>query len=235
MEPSSTRCVKPWSVAIITTPFVPYPAPIHTLEEARSVSRGLLSLVLKMLPRGMASDGTERKGSSSPQETAQYEHFVATIPRMWKGRALFLTEDGFVRLSPLSATPGDRLFFPWGSRFPVLVRSAPTSSRSAEEGDQERCLVVGPCYVSGLMLGEILYGLLPPDYCVVSHVTGVGRRVCPEIHKMVIQGNQVVNTERDIEYERERVWKTFGLDDVKLVAPEMATRKGIPITWVDFV
>ncbi|KAK8037330.1 hypothetical protein PG991_000676 [Apiospora marii] len=212
-----------------------YPAVIPTFEEVRRVSRGLLSLASSMPPIGMESGGTDTTSSISPQEIAQYEHFETLISRMWRGRALFLTEDGFVGLGPVWASPGDSLFFPWGSRFPVLIRPANTTSRLIEEEAKQQWLVVGPCYVSGLMSGEILYGSFPPDCCVVSPMTGENRSVRPEIHKMIMQGNHVVDTVRDTEYERERVWKTFGVNDVKLVTPEMAIRKGIPITWVDFV
>lgn len=215
--------------------FVSFPAATPTFEEARCASRGLVSLVASMPFIGMAAGNTIGRGSSSPRETAQYEHFGTNISRMWRGRALFLTEDGFVGLGPLWASPGDSLFFPWGSRFPVLMRPANTTSESIAEEAQQQWLVVGPCYVSGLMSGEILYGPFPPDCYIISFMTGENRRVRPEIHKMNIQGNQVVGTERNVEYERERVRKTFGVDDVKLVTPEMAICKGIPITWVDFV
>ncbi|KAK8070597.1 hypothetical protein PG997_010800 [Apiospora hydei] len=130
---------------------------------------------------------------------------------VWEGRGIFLTEDGHVGLGPLSTSPGDSLFFPWGSSFPVLMRPAPATGELNEEVDGPRqYFLVGPCYVTGLMSGEILYGPLPSDYCVVGRQANERGHWRSEIHKMVIQGDEVVSTERDVEYEKERVRRPFG-------------------------
>ncbi|KAK8074128.1 hypothetical protein PG994_005027 [Apiospora phragmitis] len=204
------------------------------LEETRRISRYLLSLV-STASKGTPSDGTSRSGSISSGENALYGSILDHAVGLCEGRVLFLTEDGFVGLGPLSASPGDTLFFPWGSRFPVLMRPATTTGELRKEEGQQKWLVVGPCYVSGLMSGGILYGPLPPGYCLVRHTPNEGGGYRREIHKMVIQDDRVVSSEWDAEYERQRVTKTFGVDNPRSVTPEMALNKGIPITWVDFV
>ncbi|KAK8099024.1 uncharacterized protein PG998_012265 [Apiospora kogelbergensis] len=196
-----------------------------TLEELRAVGHYLVYLFEKA-----------RLGCNSSEYTSEYKRFLDAGYHFWNGRALFLSEGGFVGLGPPSTSPGDTLFIPWGSRFPVLMRPAPGAScvEEKEKRQKQQWLVVGPCFVSGLMSGEVLYGPLPLDYCVIQRCSedGFWR---PEIHKMVIQGDHVVSTERDREYEKERVKQAFGVDNPRLVTPEMAISKGVPITWVDFI
>ncbi|KAK8023748.1 heterokaryon incompatibility protein-domain-containing protein [Apiospora rasikravindrae] len=204
-----------------------------SLAKMRFVARHLLSL-------GLSPSGLRAPNSASSGNLIDWhlEDFIFSGQFIWEGRVIFLTEDGYIGLGPLSTSPGDTLFFPWGSSFPVLVRPAPVppDGELDEEGDGPRqYLLVGPCYVTGLMSGEILYGPLPSNYCVVGRQANERGHWHSEIHKMVVRGNDVVSTERDTEYEKERVRRTFGVDDAKSVTPEMAIGKGIPITWVDFV
>ncbi|KAK6839383.1 hypothetical protein PG987_005249 [Apiospora arundinis] len=200
-----------------------------SLEELRGASHHLRSLLLHT-----TSD------KSSSEYLAHYKRLLEAGINAYEGCVLFLTEDSFVGLGPPMMSPGDTLFFPWGSFFPILMRPAPTTDAlDVEKGQQQQWLIVGPCFVSGLMSGEILYGPLPPNYSVVAERRSETRKpyIHKSIHRMVVHGDRVVSTERDSEFEQERVQKVFGVgvDDLESVTPEIAINKGLPITWVDFV
>ena len=66
---------------------------------------------------------------------------------LFEGRLPIVTELGIMGLVPLLAAPGDEIYLLSGTNVPFLLR--PTGLRSF--------IVIGECYVSGLMHGEIMY------------------------------------------------------------------------------
>ncbi|KAI0964793.1 heterokaryon incompatibility protein-domain-containing protein [Xylaria arbuscula] len=96
------------------------------------------------------------------------------------GRKLFKTSEGYLGLGPAYMQPGDKICLLLGSEFLIALRpqcsSIPASdaihnqnagvnntnvSSTSQTGDQ--FLVVGECFVPGLMAGEPLLGSLPPQ------------------------------------------------------------------------
>ncbi|KAK8004971.1 heterokaryon incompatibility protein-domain-containing protein [Apiospora arundinis] len=210
---------------------------VHTPRRSRYISLEVLRGASHHL-RSLLSSTTSDNRSSEYAE--HFKRLLSAGINSYEGCVLFLTEDGFVGLGPPLTSPGDTLFFPWGSFFPILMHPAPTTDVfDAKEGQQKQWLIVGPCFVSGLMSGEILYGPLPPNYSVVAEMRNDNGKpyIYKCVHRLVVDGDCVISTERDPKIEQERVRKVFGVDvdDLESVTPEMALNKGVPITWVDFV
>ncbi|KAI3319151.1 HET-domain-containing protein [Xylariaceae sp. AK1471] len=95
------------------------------------------------------------------------------------GRKLFKTLEGHLGIGPAYMQPGDRICLLLGSEFLIALRpqysgipasdaipnesgggSSTDGSSTSQTGEQ--FLVVGECFVPGLMAGEPLLGLLPP-------------------------------------------------------------------------
>ncbi|KAI1277887.1 heterokaryon incompatibility protein-domain-containing protein [Xylaria sp. FL0933] len=112
------------------------------------------------------------------------------------GRKLFKTSDGYIGLGPAYMRPGDKICLLLGSDFLVALRSqhsgTPASgaihnqsaginnidiSSTLETGEQ--FLVVGECFVPGLMAGEPLLGSLPPQkHLIMRSVDGGDYQIC---------------------------------------------------------
>lgn len=181
-------------------------------SEGRSAGRYIDSLVTGTQP-------------DSEAEAVYLKHMNYQLA-IWRGRALFLTEDGYIGLGFPAAMKGDDLFFPLGSSYPLLIRSSDESQRNG-------WLVVGACYVTGLMAGEILYGPLPSDCCLVSGVCANLGYIRLEFHRM--DSNGELSSEPDLEFRKERPRKAFGVEDEELLTPELLRSKGVPVEWIDLV
>lgn len=62
-------------------------------------------------------------------------------------RSFFVTTDGFMGLGPRYTVAGDEVCILYGTQCPLVIR--PTNNKG-------RYLIVGECYVYGVMHGEVL-------------------------------------------------------------------------------
>ncbi|CAH0015265.1 unnamed protein product [Clonostachys rhizophaga] len=79
--------------------------------------------------------------------SAQMSIYINASRGLFCGR-VFRTSDGSVGLGPLNMLPGDQLYVLSGCSFPVLLRRMPSEAEGAYS-------YVGPCFVHGLMYGEV--------------------------------------------------------------------------------
>ena len=84
----------------------------------------------------------------------QIELYLDYIQAVCRDRLFVKTGEGYIGLAPKSAQPGDLICIILGCSLPLLLR--PTSNAHHQ--------VVGPCYVQGLMEGEVLLGPIPEQY-----------------------------------------------------------------------
>ncbi|KAK7974392.1 hypothetical protein PG989_016240 [Apiospora arundinis] len=120
---------------------------VHTPRRSRYISLEVLRGASHHL-RSLLSSTTSDNRSSEYAE--HFKRLLSAGSNSYEGCVLFLTEDGFVGLGPPLTSPGDTLFFPWGSFFPILMHPAPTTDVfDAKEAQQKQWLIVGPCFRRG--------------------------------------------------------------------------------------
>ncbi|KAI4170113.1 MAG: hypothetical protein LQ346_008900, partial [Caloplaca aetnensis] len=83
-----------------------------------------------------------------------YRPYVGAINRILKERSLIVTTDGRLGLAPEATQPGDKICVLLGCESPLLLRP----DRSGNH------VVVGECYIDGMMSGEALLGELPRNW-----------------------------------------------------------------------
>jgi hypothetical protein len=69
-------------------------------------------------------------------------------------RSFFITEDGYMGLAPPETMKDDQICVLPGCEVPLVVRKR-----------NQRHLIVGPCYIYGIMFGEAMDGLETGKYC----------------------------------------------------------------------
>jgi hypothetical protein len=79
------------------------------------------------------------------------ESYLKCMRQTLEGRCLFKTNNGYIGLSPTSTRKGDVICVVFGCQTPILLRPVPKSNST------QTWLVVGACYVHGLMSGEAIY------------------------------------------------------------------------------
>ena len=98
-------------------------------------------------------------------EIEPYGPFLNLVRYYLNGRHLFTTKEGYIGLAPQAVETGDRVCAILGCQLPMLLRS---------EGD-ERYVVIGDCYIHGLMNGEALLGQLSQEWrYAIIYVDRVG-------------------------------------------------------------
>src|SRR5262249_34310553 len=70
-------------------------------------------------------------------------------------RRFFLTEQGYMGLGPMNMQVGDVVYILCGGNTPFLLRTAGAKS-VPEVGERECKILVGDCYVHGIMDGEAM-------------------------------------------------------------------------------
>ena len=84
------------------------------------------------------------------------------LPRLYRGlvtnnargRCLFTMKDGGIGLGPREAVAGDRVTFVLGCQYPLVLRP----------DERGNFVVVGECYLDGMMNNEALLGPLPSEW-----------------------------------------------------------------------
>ncbi|KAI0191331.1 heterokaryon incompatibility protein-domain-containing protein [Astrocystis sublimbata] len=156
---------------------------ISAHSTARTIDR-----ILSMQNANFTLQSISPEGSDDPDlDMTVMERKIRGIAA---GRKLFRTSEGHVGLGPASMQPNDNVCLLLGSQFLIILRprssgipgpGAQSKESSAVEITDEsltsfrtrqQFVVVGECYVSGLMAGETLLGPLPPylrlKLCVVD-------------------------------------------------------------------
>lgn len=103
-----------------------------------------------------AWEDAEHPGRKLSQRLARYENrcrsfYSAAEPCI--GRKFFLTKSGHMGLGPSRMQTGDFVAILFGSPMPFLLRPDGKSSKSTE---RNKYLLVGYCYVDGMMKGEMM-------------------------------------------------------------------------------
>lgn len=94
-----------------------------------------------------------------------YRSFLSCVQNAMEGRHFFTSKEGYLGLAPEAVRLGDEVCVILGCHTPMLLR---------REGD-ERYVVIGDCYIHGLMNGEALLGPLPPEWRFAwVYVDGIG-------------------------------------------------------------
>ncbi|KAH7348375.1 heterokaryon incompatibility protein-domain-containing protein [Rhexocercosporidium sp. MPI-PUGE-AT-0058] len=83
--------------------------------------------------------------------------------RLAIGRAFFTTAEGYIGVCPESAQIGDCVVVILGCEVPLVLRPY--------EDNKENFIVVGECYVPGIMNAEAILGRLPPGWTKRSIMT----------------------------------------------------------------
>ncbi|KAL8923091.1 MAG: hypothetical protein Q9208_004775 [Pyrenodesmia sp. 3 TL-2023] len=103
----------------------------------------------------MEVDEWSHQDSTEPPKL--YQSYIIKINTTLSGRYLITTTDGRLGLAPQATEPGDKVCVILGCRSPLLLRP---------DGN-DNYLVVGECYVDGIMTGEAILGELPKDWKLV--------------------------------------------------------------------
>jgi hypothetical protein len=72
--------------------------------------------------------------------------FMSEHMAVCKEKNFFITRDGYMGLGPLGTEPGDRICVLLGCDVPLLIRP-----------EDNHYVVVGACYVYGMMKGEVMH------------------------------------------------------------------------------
>lgn len=114
-----------------------------TLDELANMS------IREYLKRGL-----EVNVHSAAAFDGSYSKCAARIHRVTSHRALFVTEGGYIGLSPWNAQVGDQVVVLKGGKTPFLIR--PLGETGASVADEGQFELVGEAYVQGIMMGEAL-------------------------------------------------------------------------------
>ncbi|KAH8816561.1 heterokaryon incompatibility protein-domain-containing protein [Xylogone sp. PMI_703] len=115
-------------------------------------------------------------------------YYVDYLQSMLPGRAFFTTREGYIGLCPDTARPGDQVVVILGCATPLLLRPAESPKRTSgmgievtDHGPTNARIMVGECYVHGLMWCEAFLGPLPTGwvrrfriidgFCVTAYVS----------------------------------------------------------------
>jgi hypothetical protein len=77
---------------------------------------------------------------------------------VWPGRMEFHTDTGYVGLGPKNMREGDEVCILQGGRVPCILRGVRDKTREEESQSFDQWELVGECYVSGAMHGELVEG-----------------------------------------------------------------------------
>ena len=93
--------------------------------------------------------------------------FLSYAREVLKGRRFFTTKEGYIGLAPEAVQMGDQVCIILGCQSPLLLRRE----------EKDRYLVIGECYIHGLMNGEALLGSLSLEWQYASIHDGEVRRL----------------------------------------------------------
>lgn len=108
------------------------------------------------------SDGTDPHsvyGMVMEDELGWDAPWVTFCLKNLHSRRPFLSDTGYVGLAPMGALPGDHIVIFLGGRAAYAIRRVVAGSKDAESKDvAETWVLVGECYVHGIMYGEFMAG-----------------------------------------------------------------------------
>ena len=87
--------------------------------------------------------------------------YAVLIESVMAGRRFFTTANGYMGIGPFQLEPGDMICILGGARAPCVLRP--------RRGDEEKFQFMGPCYVHGIMNGELCQGegFTPREFVLV--------------------------------------------------------------------
>ena len=100
--------------------------------------------ILREIYRTFENPGTAARGAKIPVRVIQ-----EILSEIHEGAVFFITEKRYIGLAPLIAKENDVVALIDSVRVPMLLRPSKTP-----DGSKEGFMVLGPCYVHGVMYGE---------------------------------------------------------------------------------
>jgi hypothetical protein len=115
------------------------------------------------LPEGVTQDNSRPIGNGFANMHSRIGvkclPFFTAYSAVYGGRQLVTANDMYLGMAPLTARPGDEVWVLPGGNAPAVLRSVQAGGLVKEgsqgEGDAKRYQLVGSCYISGMMHGEI--------------------------------------------------------------------------------
>ncbi|KAL2064409.1 hypothetical protein VTL71DRAFT_4903 [Oculimacula yallundae] len=111
----------------------------------------------------MASSRLDEVSQARETNDVDRARVLVAFRRFITGRAFFRSAEGYIGTCPDYAKSGDLMVVLLGCRVPLILRPDPDN--------EALCVVVGACYVPGIMNAEALLGSLPPEWtrkCILS-------------------------------------------------------------------
>jgi hypothetical protein len=93
-----------------------------------------------------------------PQRTEDDADSFRDVIKYWKGSRLFCTDTGYIGMGPTLMDIGDEVCILQGGRVPCILRRVPSEASEGESRSHDEWNLVGECYVSGAMHGELVEG-----------------------------------------------------------------------------
>ena len=124
------------------------------LENGRMEEGGFQIMVYNCSQTAAFNNINDCKASGQPAQ-AVMESFVGAC----RGRALFITDDGVLGLGPNVTRKEDKVCVIHGCRVPFIIRRIEELKKRQDDGStilQAYYVLVGECYVHGIMNGEAL-------------------------------------------------------------------------------
>lgn len=119
-------------------------AHIDTPRNSEELMGGLWSFI-------QAADAKERNTTVQVQKLKGHFDFAAYAAQLCVKRRVFVTSRGRLGLGPMTVEQGDVVSVLFGSRTPWIIRR---KSSGSEGGDGDSHLLIGQCYIDGIMFGE---------------------------------------------------------------------------------
>lgn len=122
--------------------------------EAAQYTNGFFFIAANALAHNRSS-GTDDDEAALEPHLHGYDIFQASLNETTTGRRLFTTQDCYVGLAPAGSLVGDGVCGVLGCNVPFVVRGVEGSHDRGLKG-RHGFVMVGECYVHGLMRGEAL-------------------------------------------------------------------------------
>jgi hypothetical protein len=107
-------------------------------------------------------NGPEAELVAKPDDPQRTKDRTYSFRTAWlyasKGRVMFHTDTGYVGRGPKTLSEGDEVCILQGGRVPYILRRVPSKAGEGESQTRDEWNLVGECYVSGAMYGELVEG-----------------------------------------------------------------------------
>jgi hypothetical protein len=103
-----------------------------------------------------SAEAQHDEATAHAQLDQKLEDYLVLASRCMLGRRFLTTDNGYMCMGLESTAPGDSVWILDGGPTPFVLRDVENTSTKAEEPQARRMMLVGECYVHGIMHGEAL-------------------------------------------------------------------------------